>query len=157
MDRLRRIVRHWMMPPVVAERVFPRATRETVQAAVGDVERTHDVVLRIVVEAHLPLDALLRGESARQRAIALFSQLRVWDTEHNCGVLIYVQLADEKIEIVADRGINAKVSQDEWNAACRGISSAFEKGDYEGGAKLGIAEIGALLRTHVPPRDAGTG
>ena len=153
MRTLRRIVRHWMTPPVMADRAFTRRTREAVQAAIAEIEKACDVVLRIKVEASLPMMSLLRGESARVRAVQQFRELGVWDTEHNSGVLIYVQLADRRIEIVADRGINAKVAQKEWNAICRKITRAFAKGDYEGGTMLGIAEISALLRTHVPARE----
>lgn len=152
MTRLRRILRHLLTPVDVIGRAFPRPTREAVIAAVADVEKSHDVMLRVVVEPHLPLGALLRGESARQRAVKLFSQLGVWDTEHNCGVLIYVQLADQGIEIVADRGISAKVKQEEWNTICRRIAREFDNGRFEEGAMLGVREISTLLKTHIPPR-----
>lgn len=152
MSRLRRILKHLTTPARTVERAFPKNTRAAVAAAVAEVAKTHDVVLRVFAEAQLPLAALLRNDSPRRRAIALFTNLRVWDTEHNCGVLIYVQLADQRIEIVADRGISAKVTQDEWNAVCRKITRSFKAGKFEEGAMLGVAEIGALIRTHVPPR-----
>jgi uncharacterized membrane protein len=94
---------------------------------------------------------VLRGQSARERATEVFSNLRVWDTAHNSGVLIYVQLVDRRIEIVADRGINAKVPQPEWDAICRRMEAAFRESRYEGGALTAIGEITALLARHFPP------
>ena len=89
----------------------------------------------------------------RERAIEVFSRLRVWDTAHNRGVLIYIQLVDRDIEIVADRGINAKVEQREWEEICHRMESAFRAGRFEAGALEGIREITALLARHFPPRD----
>jgi len=86
--------------------------------------------------------------------VELFSLMRVWDTEHNCGVLIYIQLADERIDIIADRGIDAKVEQAEWSAICGNIAAAFRDSRFEDGAMLGIREISALIRARVPARDS---
>ncbi len=132
-------------------RAFPPRVWEAVESAVREAEQAHDIELRVVVEARLPVVRLLRGETSRERAIELFTLLRVWDTEHNSGVLIYVQFADRKLEIVADRGINAKVEQSEWNAICGRITQAFREGRFEDGAMLGISEIGALVKTRIPP------
>ena len=107
--------------------------------------------LRFAVEAALHPLALTRGLTARQRAIQVFSELRVWDTQHNSGVLIYVQLADRRIEIVADRGISAKVPQEQWDAVCRRMEDAYRKREFEQGTLTGIAEITRLLATHFPP------
>jgi len=104
--------------------------------------------LRVVVEANLPLSGLWRGQSARARAIELFSQLRVWDTEENSGVLIYLQLIDRRVEIVADRGINACVGQEFWEGVCRHMESAFRSGDFEGGTLLALRTITAALAEH---------
>ena len=46
----------------------------------------------------------------------MFGKLRVWDTEHNNGVLIYLLLAEHAIEIVADRGLNEQVPPQQWQA-----------------------------------------
>ena len=107
--------------------------------------------MRFAVEAALHPLALTRGLTARQRAIQVFSELRVWDTQHNSGVLIYVQLADRRIEIVADRGISAKVPQEQWDAVCRRMEDAYRKREFEQGTLTGIAEITRLLATHFPP------
>jgi len=150
-----RIFKHLAMPDWVVRRAFPARAGEAVTAAVAAAEKAHDVELRVAVEGGLPLAPLLRGQSSRERAIELFSQLRVWDTQNNTGVLVYVQFADRKIEIVADRGISARVSQPEWDAACARIVEEFRAGRYEQGVRAGIDGVMALLAKHVPPPPAG--
>ena len=150
--QLRRILRHLATPRRVVNRAFPQRVWEGVESAIREGEQAHEMQMRVVLEAGLSLDALVRGQTSRERAIELFSLLRVWDTEHNSGVLIYVQFADKKIEIVADRGINARVQQAEWDAICGRIAQAFRQGRFEEGAMLGISEIGALIKSRVPPR-----
>ena len=86
----------------------------------------------------------------RQRAIEVFSQLRMWDTEHNSGVLIYLLLAERHVEIVADRGVHARVGDAGWQAICREMEAAFRAGEYEQGVLVGIARITALLAEHFP-------
>ena len=76
----------------------------------------------------------------RQRAEELFASLRVWDTAHNSGVLIYVQLVDRRIEIVADRGISAMVPQAQWDAICRRMEAAFRERRFEAGSLDAIKE-----------------
>ena len=137
MAKLGRLLRHILVPNRIVDRAFPAETQNTVESTVAELERTHDVFLKVLAEARMPLAALLQGQTARQRAIELFSRLRVWDTEHNCGVLIYVQLADKQVEIVADRGINAKVKQEEWDAICGRIVGEFQHGRFKEGAMLG--------------------
>ena len=95
---------------------------------------------------------MLRGVTARGRAAELFGQLGVWDTAENSGVLIYVQLVDRKVEILADRGITARVAQREWDEICREMEKAFRRGDFEAGAIAAIRRIGGLLATHFPSR-----
>jgi uncharacterized membrane protein len=131
-------------------RAFPAAALKKIESAIQASETTHDGELRFVVEAGLPLGFL--KHKTRYRAESLFSELKVWDTEHNSGVLIYVQLVDRRIEIVADRGIAAKVPQSEWDAVCRTMESAFKKKNYLEGSLLAIADITKLLARHFPPQ-----
>jgi uncharacterized membrane protein len=145
------ILKHLFTPQWIIARAFPRHTLAAIEDAIRASEKTHDGELRFAVEAGLHPLPLLRGLSARQRAHDVFSQLRVWDTAHNSGVLIYVQLVDRRIEIVADRGVNAKVQQHEWDAICRRMEDAFRQGRFEPGALQAIAEITALLVRHFPP------
>jgi uncharacterized membrane protein len=145
-----RILKHLLTPHWWALRAFPAGALREIEGAIKASERQHDGELRFAVEAGLPSGFL--NKSARARAEALFAQLRVWDTEHNSGVLIYVQLVDRRIEIVADRGIAARVEQHEWNAICRAMESAFKKNNYLEGALLAIASTTGLLARHFPPR-----
>lgn len=149
----RRLLKHLFVPHWLATRAFTRATLDAIEAAIAASEQCHDGELRFAVEGALHPQAVWRGCSARARAEELFAQLRVWDTAHNSGVLIYVQAVDRRIEIVADRGITARVPQAEWDAICRRMEAAFRAGRYEAGALAAVAEVTALLAAHFPPRD----
>lgn len=148
--RLRRLFRHLLLPRWWVLRAFDRQTLGAIEKAVAGSEQHHRGELRFVVEGLLPLGYLLRDISARQRAVELFSQLRIWDTEENSGILIYVQLADRRVEILADRGIAAKVPQAAWDEICRGMERAFKTGAYRSGAQDAIARAGRLLIEHFP-------
>ena len=148
--RTRRLLKHLCTPHWVVNRAFPRATLTRLERAIRDSEKSHDGELRFAVEAGLHLLPLLKGLGPRQRAREVFSQLGVWDTEHNSGVLIYVQLVDRRIEIVADRGISARVAQESWDAICRRMEEEFRAGRFEEGALHGIEAITALLARHFP-------
>ncbi len=93
---------------------------------------------------------LFRGQSSRERAIEVFSQLRVWDTQHNNGVLIYLLLADRDVEIVVDRDIDAKVGELGWQAICRRMEDAFRQGNYQEGVINGIHAVAERLSEHFP-------
>jgi len=136
----------WMV-----NRAFPGATLTAIDRAIKASEATHLGEIRFVVEGALETGPLFRGQTARERAIDVFSQLRIWDTERNNGVLIYLLLADRDVEIVADRGIDAKVGPEEWERICRKMEAAFRQGDYEGGVVGGIQEVTRHLAEHFPP------
>jgi uncharacterized membrane protein len=146
----RRVLKHLFTPHWVARRAFPRSTLARIEGAIRESEKTHDGELRFVVEAGLHVLPLVQGIGPRQRARQVFAQLGVWDTEHNSGVLIYVQLVDRRIEIVADRGISARVKQEAWDAICRRMEQSFRAGGFEEGALHGIEAITALLTRHFP-------
>lgn len=157
--KLTRIFKHLLAPQWLARRAFPQVTMLAIEAAVADAEQRHVGELRFVVEAGLPADELWHDRSARDRAVEVFSRLRVWDTEHNSGVLIYVQLIDRRVEIVADRGISAKVDQSAWDAICRGMELAFVGGAYSRGSLEAVQSIGKLLAMHfpaIPGSDSGS-
>jgi uncharacterized membrane protein len=109
--------------------------------------------LRFVVEAGLEWQDLFSGIKSHERALQIFSQLRVWDTEHNSGVLIYLLLADHKVEIIADRGINSRVSQSVWLGICQDMENKFRAGEFEQGVLLGISAITRLLQQHFPAQE----
>ena len=145
-----RLFRHTLSPGWLARRAFRRDDLAAIENAVAAAEQSHRGELRFVVEGALPLAALWRGQSPRQRAAELFAQLGVWDTEENSGVLIYVQLVDRRVEIVADRGIAARVPQAEWEAICRDMEQAFRARAWRQGAVAAIAAAGRLLASHFP-------
>ena len=135
-------------------RAFSRATLRSIERTIGESEQSHAGEIRFAVEAALPLSSLLSAQSSRDRAIELFSQLRIWDTEHNNGVLVYVLLADHAVEIVADRGIDAKIAPHEWEAICNDMRLAYGRGDFKQGSVAGLQAIAQYLSFHFA---AGTG
>ena len=140
------------MPDWVAHQPFPRATLKRIEQAVKASERLHRGEIRFVVEASLRPDRLRL--STRARAEQVFAGLHVWNTEENSGVLIYVQLVDRRIEIVADRGIAARVPQEAWEAVCRAMEKAFRDGKYETGAISAIEAVTSILAREFPARGA---
>jgi TPM domain len=150
---LLRNFKHLLTPEWLARRAFTPAVLKRVEAAIGQSEVQHRGEIRFALEGALPLVPLLKGATAHTRALQVFSDLRVWDTEENTGVLLYLQLVDRDIEIVADRGINACVKQDEWEAICLRMEAVFREGRYEAGVIHGINDITALLARHFPARN----
>jgi uncharacterized membrane protein len=151
---LSRYLRHLFYPRWLINRSFPRRTMDRITAAVADSERGHGGEIRFVVEGALDFLPLLNGESARERAIEVFSRMRIWDTEANNGVLIYLLLADRDVEILADRGFTGKVSAQEWEAICREMEAHFARGEFEQGALAGLARVDELLCRHFPATGA---
>lgn len=133
-----------------AERHFPPATLDAIQRAIAASEHRHFGEICFAVEGGLPLGDVFAGTNPRDRAHAAFARLRVWDTEHNTGVLVYILIADHAIEIVADRGIAAKVGEAEWRAICELMQRDFATDDYEKGALAGVGAIGEILARHFP-------
>lgn len=146
----RRIWAHVFYPDWWLKRVFGQATLARIESAIAASEARHHGEIRFVIEATRDLMPLLRGETARQRALEIFGGERVWDTEASNGVLIYLLLADRDVEIVADRGLTGKVEAAEWEAICREMEAKFRSGRYEAGALLGIERVDALLVRHFP-------
>ena len=123
---------------------------------IGEQERRHRGELRFAVEGSLPLAQLWHEQNARSRALELFGQMRVWDTEHNSGVLIYLLLADKRVEIIADRGIHNKVGDTVWEAICGEMQRAFAAGRFDEGAIYAVEAISDLLVTHFPRDESDT-
>lgn len=145
-----RTFRHWMTTPRAVRRAFPESALATIRAAIAASEQSHSGEIRFAVEAALPWSYLKREAAARERAEMVFSKLRVWDTEQNNGVLLYVELADHQIHIVADRGIGRFVGKEEWTAIAQKMRDAFRSGDFLAGTVAGIEAIGAALARHFP-------
>lgn len=143
-----RWLRHVFTTPLALRRSFPAESLTRLGQAIAQSEATHTGEIRLAVESGLPWSYLWRNLPARARALMVFSKLRVWDTEQNNGVLIYVALADQAIEIVADRGIARHVPPAEWEAICAIMREQFRSYDFEGGARECIYRVGEKLRQH---------
>ncbi len=152
---LARHVRHLFHPRWLVGRAFPRPVLDRVTEAIAASERGHLGEIRFVVEGALDFPHLLRGVTARERAVQVFSDLRVWDTEANNGVLIYLLLADRDVEILADRGFNGKVPAETWEAICREMEAHFRRGEFAAGVLAGIARVDVLLRGLYPADGSG--
>jgi len=151
MVNFRRWLRHFFMPPWALRRAFPRSTLDVIEIAIRESETRHGGEIRFAIENSLLASWVWRGMTGRKRALEAFSFLRVWDTEHNSGVLVYLLLADRDIEIIADRGIAARVDPAAWEAVAHAMEAAFRQGEFERGALDGIRQIGSLLAEHFPP------
>lgn len=145
-----RILRHWMTTPGAVRRAFPEEVLVRVRQAIAESEKSHSGEIRFAVEAALPMSYLRRDAPVRERAEMMFSKLRVWDTEQNNGVLLYVELADHTIEIVVDRGIGGHVPAAEWTSIAAMMRDRFRAGEFEAGALAGVGAVGALLARHYP-------
>jgi uncharacterized membrane protein len=149
-QRCSRLWRHWRTRPWDAHRAFPPATLAAIEAAIGDGEKTHRAQLRLIVEVALGLGAVWRGVSNRERALALFAQYGIWDTEENCGVLIYVNLAERQVDIVTDRHIGRKVDAATWDAVCLSMTAGYARGQFHDSSLAAVARVNALLHQHFP-------
>ncbi|MEO8319322.1 MAG: TPM domain-containing protein [Bradyrhizobium sp.] len=141
---------HWWK-----KRYFPPKVLAAIEAAIKAGEATHSGQVRFVVEGALDGAPLFRNQSARERALDLFGQLRIWDTANNNGVLIYLLLADRNVEIVADRGIDAKVGTVGWEQICAAMEVDFKAQNFEGGAIKGIEAVSRALAAHFPRSGGG--
>ncbi len=153
--KLGRWIRHLLASSAAVRRAFPDATLARIEAAIRESESRHGGQIRFAVEAALDPLALLRETTAADRALEAFASLRVWDTEQNNGVLLYLLLADRDIEIVADRGIHARVGASAWEAICRDMEAHFRAGQFERGVIEGIERVSALLGAHFARSGAG--
>jgi uncharacterized membrane protein len=150
LQRLARILRHRWVDEADTRKAVPPDLLQRLQQRVSASERRHTGEVRIYVEAGLPLSYLWRDATPRERAIAVFGKLRVWDTEQNNGVLIYLLLAEHAIEIVADRGLARKVDPGEWQRIVQRMGSCLREGRFEDGLTQALEEVSALLVQHFP-------
>ena len=153
MNALTRIFRNLSTTRSTARRAFPPATLKAVQMVIGEGEARHRAQLRLIIEPALPLSELAERTSARGRAHALFSRYRIWDTEENCGVLIYINLAERKVEIVTDRAVGRFVRQSAWEATCEVMTHGFAVGNFHDSLIAGVTHANLLLATHFPVID----
>ena len=147
---MQRIIRHLLSPPWRVRHTFPVQSLRAIESVIRETEETHQGQVRFVVEAALDFMPLLRNQTARERAIEVFSRFRIWDTEQNNGVLIYVLLADHDVEILADRGIHNLVGKQSWESICRQMEAAFKQKQFEAGVVAGIRAVSEHLARHYP-------
>ena len=144
-----RIIKH-AVSSHMARRMFPPTALDAIQKAIAAGEARHQGQICFAIEGALPFGDVMRNRSARQRAHEVFAHLRVWDTQHNSGVLIYVLVADHAIEILADRGIAARVPESDWAAICARLRERFLAGDFLAGAINGVSAVSDILAQHFP-------
>jgi uncharacterized membrane protein len=149
--KVKRIGKHLLEHRWRVRRVFPPRALARIEQAIKAGEATHAGQIRFVVEGALDAAPLFRDQPPRARALDQFSHLRIWDTAQNNGVLIYLLLADRDVEIVADRGIDAKVGAEGWETICRDMEAEFRAGHFERGVIKGIEAVSRELARHFPP------
>ncbi len=145
-----RLWRHAITGDEAVRRHFPEPVMARIQQVIVAGEATHSGQVCVAIESALPLVRVLQKFSPRQRALEAFGLLRVWDTEANNGVLIYLLLADHDVEIVADRAIHRRVGEAAWEAICKRMEQAFREGRFSEGVENGVREISAVLAEHFP-------
>ena len=152
---IKRIGKHLIEHRWRVRRIFPREVLAVIEQAIKAGEATHSGQVRFVVEGALDGAPLFRDQPARERALDIFSRLRIWDTAHNNGVLIYLLLADRDVEIIADRGIDAKVGTEGWEKICKAMETDFRANDFSGGVIRGIDAVSRQLAAHFPKHGGG--
>tara|TARA_R110002049_G_scaffold73329_15_gene189631 strand:+ start:11 stop:502 length:492 start_codon:yes stop_codon:yes gene_type:complete len=147
---MHRILKHLFTTARALRRTFPPAVLDQVEAAIANSETRHGGEIQFAIESSLGLKALLGGVTAREQAVRAFADLKVWDTEQNSGVLVYVLLSEQRIEIVADRGYAGRVSDQQWQIVCADMQRAFAEGRFANGAIEAVEAISTLVEAHFP-------
>ncbi|WP_211453251.1 TPM domain-containing protein [Collimonas antrihumi] len=150
---LQRLWRHLLTTRRSAQRAFTAATLKAIQQKIAEGEITHRAEVKMIVEGSLSLPAVLNGVTSRNRAHELFSHYRIWDTEENVGVLLYVNLADHKVEIIVDRAIGRATKSAEWQAVCKTMTKEFANGAFHDSTLAALEQMNALLTQHFPDQD----
>ena len=149
-QRCGRALKHWRGTPATAKQAFPEATLKAIEAAIAEGETEHRAEVRLIVEAALTPGMAYHGVTNRERARELFVQYGVWDTEDNVGVLIYINLAEHQVDIVADRQVGRRITPEQWQAICRTMTSGFATGNYHDSTVQALGELNSLLQHHFP-------
>lgn len=150
MNKISRAWRHLTTTKMHGKKAFPGTTLAAIQAIITEGESRHRAEVRLIVEPSLELAAVMGGLTSRERAGELFTDYRIWDTEENCGVLIYINFADHQVEIIADRGIARLISNDHWQAVCKTMTDGFAQGLYHDSAVNGLTQLNAILKKYFP-------
>lgn len=148
--QIQRLLTHLLFPDWKSTSYFPTASRRQIEEAITKSEQLHSGELRFVVETSLDIKSLLQNKMAKARALEVFSEMGIWDTENNNGILIYLLLAERSVEIIVDRGIAKKVDSSEWETICHNMELSFAKQEYLSGTLSAIESIGQLLHQYFP-------
>lgn len=148
--KIKRILKHFWLGSLEVKRCLSNSALDNIEQAIKQGEQHHAGQIFFVVEASLDSRDLWTNKTARQRAIEVFSKLRIWDTELNNGVLIYLLLADRDVEIVADRGVDNKLGKQTWEAICHDMEKLFRQGQFERGIVEGVQRVSQHLTAHYP-------
>jgi uncharacterized membrane protein len=147
---VKRLWRHLTTTSAFGRRTFPKHVLAEIQQAIADGEQLHRAEVRIIIEPALPLEDVLAGMHPRARARMLFSDYRLWDTEENSGVLIYLNLADHQVEIITDRGVGRLVQAEEWQSICDVMTRELRRGAYRDSTITALEKLNALLQQRLP-------
>ncbi len=150
MEKLKRALRHLFTTSRAGKQAFPETTLQAIQDVITEGEKLHRAEVQLIVEPSLPLSEIWEGTSSRERAIELFSLHRIWDTEENSGILIYIDLADHQVEIIADRGISHVTTSEEWRLVCQTMTSGFAEGRYHDSVIAALKLLNNILHAHLP-------
>ena len=151
---MRRLVRHAVTGRWHVSKMLAGGASRAITDAVRDAEQGHSGQIRVVIEGTPGVAHVVQGRTARERAIDLFASERVWDTQHNNGVLLYLMIAERDAEIVADRGLNTKVTSEQWHAICADLEREVKASGFTRAVCSAVSSIGHLLREHFPAEDA---
>ena len=149
-QRCGRALKHWRGTPATARQAFPEATLKAIETAIAEGETEHRAEVRLIVDAALTPGMAYQGVTNRERARELFVQYGVWDTEDNVGVLIYINLAEHQVDIVADRHVGRRITPEQWQAICRTMTAGFAQGNYHDSTVQALGELNSLLQHHFP-------
>lgn len=150
MNKFSRALRHAGTTKSHGKKAFPSATLSAIQTTIAAGETQHRAEIRLIVEPSLDLAEVLSGMTSRERARELFKHYHIWDTEENCGVLIYINLADHQVEIIADRGIARLVPPADWHAVCKTMTDGFAQKNYHDSVLNGLQQLNTLLQKYFP-------
>jgi uncharacterized membrane protein len=148
--RCKRALTHLTTTTAAGRRAFPETSLKQIEHQIAQGERVHRAEIRLIVEAALDMDAIFSDTSNRQRALELFTRYRIWDTEENCGVLIYVNLAEHAVEIIADRNVGRRIGAPEWHRICMTMTQGFASGKFHESTLAAIEALNALLQQYFP-------
>lgn len=150
MKTLSRMMRHLFTTTAAGRRAFPPTTLKAIQTVIAKGETLHRAEVRLIIEPALSMQAVLSGMPTRERARELFTNYRIWDTEENCGVLIYINLADHKVEIITDRGVGRLIGPQDWQAICLAMTTGFAHGAFHDSVITALDQLNLLLQAHLP-------